>query len=309
MRCSCPKCNSAIQLDIREIPADGSFNKCPECGTGFLLRKESFACRALRKGDNLTCAECGSQLGPAIFCQNCHALYPDYHVTETTSAAKNQFGKLLAKLGAINKITFSKSSKPSHQEYIPSPEAKSPPPAAKGRGQQTTFILTCLILIVALAAGGFYYYQNKKETEYGEKYVRAVFFIKAAANTNKKIATKIASDWKSAATPQPPKLSALDLKSLNSAKTDVEIIMNELPKTPTKFAASRDALGKFLDSYKKMQSLNESPAGTADSFAEAAAKLDDEFRKSGSAMKNGFPQKLAEAFTEGKKKYKPLNDM
>jgi len=310
MRCSCPKCNSAIELDIREIPADGSFNKCPECGTGFLLRKESFACRALRKGDNLTCAECGSQLGPAIFCQNCHALYPDYHATETSSAAKKQFGRILATLSAINKIGASKGSKPSHHEYKPSADTKSAAPAAKkGGGQQTAFILTCLILLVALGAGGFFYYQNKKDNEYGEKYVRAIFVIKSAADMNKNLSAKIVSDWKAAATPQAPKLAAGEQKSLNSAMKDVDLVMQELPDAPEKFIASREALGTYLDNYKKMQSLNSSPSGTADSFAEAATKLDGEFRKSGTAMKSGFPQKLAEAFAEGKKKYKPLNDI
>jgi len=309
MRCSCPKCNSTIELDIREIPADGSFNKCPECGTGFLLRKESFACRALRKGDNLTCAECGDQLGPAIFCQNCHALYPDYHVTETSSAAKNQFGKLLARLSVINKLGAPRTARQTHHEHAPSADVKKAPSAAKTPSQQLTFILTCLVLLVALGAGGFFYYHNKKEKDYSEKYVRAIFVIKLAADLNKKISTKTVSDWKSAGLPQPPKLSALDQKSLGNAKKDVDIIMQELPPPPKKFSVSRDALGKYLDTYKKMQSLNTAPAGTADSFAEAAAKLDDEFRKSGTAMKNAFPEKLAEAFAEGKKKYRPLNDM
>jgi len=309
MRCSCPKCNAAVELDNREVPADGSFNKCPECGTGFLLRKESFARRALHRGENSSCTECGDQLGPATFCQNCHALYPDYYVTEISSAAKNQFGKLLSKLSAINKITATKGSRPSHQEYIPSPDAKPSTSATKGRGQQSAFILTCLILLVALGAGGFFYYQNKKNTEYGEKYVRAIFVIKLAAEMNNKLSAKIVSDWKAAATPQPPKLAAGEQTSLNSAKKDVDLVMQELPEAPEKFSASRDALGKYLEAYQKMQSLNTSPAGTADSFAEAATKLDSEFRKAGTAMKNGLPEKLAEAFAEGKKKYKPLNDM
>ena len=96
MTCTCPKCNAEIELDPADIPAEGSFNKCSACNTNLEIRKESFAKRALYKSTEISCAECGSPPGTSIYCQNCHAIYPEILVIETSSAAKKQFGKILA---------------------------------------------------------------------------------------------------------------------------------------------------------------------------------------------------------------------
>lgn len=308
MRCSCPKCNSVIDIDSKDIPADGSFSNCPECGAGYNLHQESFAHRALRKGDEITCAECGSVLGPATFCQACHALYPDYFVTESSSAAKNQFGKILGKFNSLSKISLSGTAKNKHHERA-HVVGTSAPSGGKGPSQRSTLMIVGLVVLVILGTGGFFYYQDKVEKEYAAKYIGTVFTLKTAADMNKRISAQIVTDWKASGMPQPPALSADVQKSLKSAKTDVDKVMKSFPKIPKKYLASKEALDKFNAAYKNMQSLNEAPSGTIDSFTNAATKLADDFRKSGAAIKSSMPEKLATAFAEGKKMYPNLSDM
>lgn len=308
MKCSCPKCNAGIDLGIQEIPAEGFFNKCPECSAGYLLKKESFARRALSRGNNITCAECGNELGPAIYCQNCHALYPDYYATEASSAAKKQLGKIIAILGSINRLGKTRKITYHHEKYTPA-ATKLNVKGTKHTGKPLQLTVISLILLVLLCSGGYFYYKNKLETSYCNKFISAVYIVKSAADLNINISKKISSDWKATQAPLAPKLSPADQSSIKGAMSDVELIMKELPKTPKKYEANRASLDKLYGSYMKLQTLTLSPTGTADTFAETTRKLDGEFRANGSALKSGLPEKLADAFEHGKKKYKPLNDM
>lgn len=301
MKCSCPKCSTAINLDIQEIPTEGFFSKCPDCGVGYLLKQESFARRALRKVDTITCAECGGELGSENYCQSCHALYPDYYATEAISAAKNKLGKLFTKFKGGKRS--SETSAPTH--YVPANASA----ASKAKGQPLQLAVIGLVLLALLGSGGYFYYQHKMETEYCEKFVRVVSFIKSANDLNNKIISNVSTDWRARQTPSAPTLSPKDKGSLSRAKADVDLVMKELTKTPEKYAANQASLGSYYDTYIKMHSLTSAPTGSLDSFTEATKKLDDEFHKTGSALKSGLSGKLAEAFTEGKEKYRELSDM
>jgi len=301
MKCSCPKCSAAINLDIQEIPTEGFFSKCPECGSGYLLKQESFARRALRKVDTITCAECGGELGLTNYCQSCHALYPDYYATETISAAKNKLGKFLTRFKTVKRV--SETAAPTHYQPLTAPAA------SKAKGQPLQFAVIGLILLALLGSGGYFYYQHKLETEYCQKFVRVISVIKSANDLNNRINTKVLTDWRARQTPAAPILSPADKGSLSRAKADVDLVMQQLTKTPEKYAANKASAGRFYDVYIKMHALTSAPTGSPDSFAEATKKLDDEFRKTGSALKSELSGKLVAAFEEGKKKYRDLGDM
>lgn len=305
MNCFCPKCNASIAPDLPEIPSDGAFVKCPECSASFNLQRESFAKRALRRGDAITCAECGNPPGPTVYCQHCHVLYPDYYATETTSAAKKKLDKLLSSLRRSKKKAA--PAKQSH-EYRP---GAAPAPAAKGLKLpgKLQLAVTIIVLVALIGGGGFYYYRDKIETEYATNYVRTIFIIKTTADINIRLSTKLVNDWRASLSPAAPRFTSQEQKSLTSGKSDADILMKRIGEPPKRLIASQDPIKKFYDSYVKLYDLNSIPPTSLDTYATTAKKLEDDFRKSGRELKGSLPPKIAESFKESLSKYKNLNDL
>src|SRR5512136_611053 len=107
MTCTCPKCKAEIEL--AEIPPESSSHKCSACNANLEIRKESFAKRALYKSSEISCAECGNPPGTSIYCQSCHAIYPEILVIEASCGAKKQLGKIIASLNLLKKINVGPS--------------------------------------------------------------------------------------------------------------------------------------------------------------------------------------------------------
>lgn len=309
MHCSCPKCNTEISLDIQELPEDGYYGKCPECGVAYILRRESFAYRALRRDEKITCALCGKNPGTSIYCKHCHGLYPNFHVTESGTAASKSLAKTIAKLKSFRKVGNRSTSTYHHLDL---PSTATPKKATKGvklPGQPVQLAATLLIILALLAGGGYFFYQDKLEREYCDKFVRAVYAVKSLTDLHITTCNKIASDWKALQTPQAPNPSPAEKGTINRAIKDLELAMNALPKTPEKYSANKTALDSFYAEYKKVETLTMTPSGTPDSFAEAVKNLATASSKSGSSLKNGLQGKLADTFATAQSKYKPLKDM
>lgn len=307
MNCFCPKCSANIPPPMTEVSAEGTFLKCPECSAGFSLQRESFANRALRKGKMISCAECGSQLGPTIYCPDCHAIYPDYLVTETSSAAKKKLARLLASLTGSGKKKAAQASF-RHEER----GATAPPAAARGArspGNPLKLAIAIIVLLALIGGGGFYYYQDKTEKEYAEKYVRALSGIKTAGDRAVKISTKLVNEWRTLQTPTPPPLTSQEIKSLAGGKSDLEIILKRIEEPPEKFAPSHEAIKKYHLSYLKLNALLSTPPGSLDSLANSAKKLEDDFRKAGREMKAGLPPKIADQLNKSSELNKSLKEI
>jgi hypothetical protein len=304
MNCSCPKCKNRVTPDVPVIPAEGCFTKCPECNTGFQVRTESFARRALHKGDDISCANCGSSLGPSIYCPGCHALYPDYLVTESSSAASRQLGRILAIFKKSIKLGSKAPKAPSHRD-VSGPEPKRA--GIKLPGKPLQLAVSLVIVIACIGGGGFFYYQNKVETETAENYVRALFGIKSIRDLSIKVSTKVVTDWKN----QPattPRLSAGELTSLTRARADIDILMKRLESTPEKFAPSKAALLKLNDTSIKLQNSATSPAGSPTTYGDNVKKWDDEFSRTAGEVKSTMLPRITETFNASKTKYKSLQD-
>lgn len=301
MRCLCPKCNAHIELDLDNIPAEGSFNKCPQCSAGFLVNRVSFAKRALHKGDEITCAECGTTPGTAIFCQNCHAIYPDFYVAESSSAAKKQVGKIF---GFFNKLNApgKTSGKAVSTDY-----GSVAPQKVKG-SKRSGLAATLVAVLVLSLAGGYFWYKNKLETAYVENYVRTLFVIKSATDLDLKTCARISTDWKASMLPNPPQPTGAELNYMTGANKDVETLLISIGKAPEKFKTNSDDISKLAGVYKKLHAFATKPAGSIDSFSATTALLDEEFRKSAGSLKSRLPEKISTTLADSKKKYKSLED-
>lgn len=308
MKCSCPKCKTDISEDLAEIPDDGVLLRCAACNTNFNLKKESFARRALRRGEDITCAECSSQLGPAIYCQSCHALYPDYYITETTSAAKKQLGKVLTKFKSINRLGKARTVSHQQSKYMPAATAKKKTKGIKLLNNPAQLALTLGILLVILGGFGFYYYQQKIENEYMGNYVKALFVIKTSEDYNIKLCEKIAVDWRTRQSATAPAPIAAERTFLSRGLKDSETTLNKARKAPKKYTASAEALVHLHEIYKKHQTLTASPTGSLESFAAASKTLENDFRKSAIALKSVLPEKLSAKLDAAKTKFKELQN-
>lgn len=304
MTCSCPKCNDQIALDPIDIPVEGSFNKCSACGTNFVVQKESFARRALHKSAEISCAECGSQPGASIYCQNCHAIYPDFLVFDTSSATKRQLGRLSKALSAFNNLKLGGSAKPSIDRYSASPSkpVKSSGFQLSGKSAQVIIIMAIISL---LCGGGYYWYQDKLATAFTGNYVRAILGIKMARDLDLRISARIATAMKTGATSA---LTAAEQKSAASAKNDVDALMKVIDKVPGKFTVSNDSLNKLYAAYSELHTAVTVPMGSADIYAGTVKNIDDDFRKSAQELKSGLPEKISNQLGVSSKKFKALQD-
>jgi len=302
MTCTCPKCKAEIELDVTEIASASSFNKCSACNANLEVRKESFAKRALYNSSDISCAECGNPPGTSIYCQSCHAIYPEILIIETSSATKKQLGKILASLNLLKNIKVGPSK--SHQESY-----GTAPATGKGKGKlpgqpaQLAVILT--VLLVTAIVGGYFWYQNKIATEYSRKYVRTLLVIKTARDLEINLSGRLTTTWQ---TGGKATLTGAELKSVTLAKKDVDNLMKQPGKIPGKFTASNDALKKLYDSFDKLHAAATTTAGTSDTYAAAVKKEDEEFMKSARELKAGLPEKISVTLSESRKTHKALQD-
>jgi hypothetical protein len=306
MTCSCPKCNAQIEFDPTDISSDGLASKCAECGANFAIRKESFAKRALHKSDEISCAECGSNPGSSIYCQSCHAIYPDFLVIDTSSAAKRKMGKLLASLQRLKNLRLGGAAHPSLETYTTAPSAPG-----KGRGlpligAPAQLVAVLVVLIVVLVGGGYYWYQDKQETNYSLSFIRALVGVKIAKDFEIGISERLVAAMKSGASAS---LTPAEQKSATSAKKDVDTVMKRIDNVPKKFTTSNDSLKKLYDSYSNLHDTITSPAASADIYSGAVKKADDDFRKNTRELKAGLPERISTQLAETSKKYKALQDL
>lgn len=304
MTCSCPKCNAQIEFDPTVIPAEGLFDRCAECHAHFIIRKDSFAKRALLKGDEISCTECGQHPGSSIYCQNCHAIYPDFLVIETTSATKKRLGKILAYFGILKSLKIGSAAKPSLDVYhdLPSTAKKTKDFKLFGKLAPSAIIIAT---ILALSAGGYYWNQNNLATKYSQNYVRALLGIKIARDYAITITNRVANDMKVGG---PSTLTTAEKKAATSAKTDVDTLIQRMGKAPVKFTDSDNAIKQLNESYTMLHATVTSPVGMSDTYSAAVKQMDDKFKASASTLKATLPEIISTQLAASTKKYKPLQD-
>jgi len=303
MTCTCPKCKAEIELDVTEIAAASSFNKCSACNANLEVRKESFAKRALYKSSDISCAECGNPPGTSIYCQSCHAIYPEILIIETSSATKKQLGKILASLNLLKNIKVGPSK--SYQESYSTAPAAGKGKGVKLPGQPAQLAVILAVLLVTAVVGGYFWYQNKIATEYSQKYVRTLLAIKTARDLEINLSGRLTTTWK---TGGKAILTGAELKSVTLAKKDIDNLMKQPGKIPGKFTTSHDALKKLYDSFDKLHAATITTSGTSDTYAAAVKKEDEEFMKSVRELKTGLPEKISATLSEGRKTHKALQD-
>ncbi len=306
MTCTCPKCKAEFEFDVTAIPAEGSFDKCSACNVNLVIRKESFAKRALYKSSEIACAECGSPPGISIYCENCHAIYPEILLIETSSATKKQLGKILASLNLLRNLKLTATAKSHKEGFSPTPASGKTKGKGVKLGSPLQVALTLLLILGVVAAGGYFWYQDKVATEYSENYVKAIMGMKSARDFEIKTSNSLAGSWKAGGVAT---LAEKEVKLLASSRKDVDTLMKRIGKVPPQFTASNEAIIKLNNSFGKLHAAVTDTSGTSDIYAVTVRKNDDEFLSSAKALKAGLAGKLADIFNESARKYKTLQDL
>lgn len=305
MTCTCSKCNAEIAFDVATIPVDGSFTKCSACNSNLEIRKESFAKRALYKSTEISCAECGNPPGTSIYCENCHAVYPEILVIKTSSAAKKQIGKLLASLDILKNIKLKAPVKSHKESFSPSPLPGKGKAAKRPGSNARMVVILVLVFLVASLAGGYFWHQDKIATEYSQNYVRTLLAIKTARDFEINVSNRIVTNMKTGMTAT---LTAAELKSVTSGMKTIDTLMQSLGKVPAKYSANHEAINKLSVSFGKLHASVTTTSGSSDIYAGSVKKLDDELMQNARDLKSGLPKKISETLAASSKKYKALQD-
>jgi len=306
MTCSCPKCDEQITLDSSDIPSEGSFNKCSACSTSFVVNKGSFACRALHKGDTISCAECGSNPGASIYCQHCHVMYPDFLFIETSSPMKRKISKILSSLNALKNFKLGGTTKVYGNSYSGEPFSQGQAKAVNSTARPAQLLVVVAVIIALLAGGGYYWYQDKLAAKYTENYIKALLGVKMARDLDLKFSSRLSVDMKTGASPI---LTAIEQKAAVSAKNDVDTLMKRIDNVPAKFTASQNSLTRLYDSYSKLHTAVTSPAGSSDQFSTSINNIDADFKNNARELKSGLPEKISTQLSITSKKFKALQDL
>jgi len=302
MKCSCPKCDANIQVDLPHVPENGTAAPCPECNSRFWVHKESFACRALKKEGKLYCAQCSNELNHQIVCPSCGVLFPDYCVVQTSKPVKRQLKKA--------RSTFSFSMLPTQQKRPQiSPSGKS---SSKSRKSLVTIISLLMLVVVLSAVIVAGYNKRKVEQDFTRYYVLAIYGIKTGADLDLKQCAKFSNDWGTtmkAGQNVQPRISPEDESRLSKVKVEVDKYMQRLDKPPKKFITANAKIAKLYGIYTQLNSLTLAPPNSLGGFTDSVTKTGNDFQQAVQEFKTALPTELSAEIDKAKARYRGLRDL
>ncbi|MFZ3207473.1 MAG: hypothetical protein WA140_01390 [Geobacteraceae bacterium] len=310
MKCSCPKCDAGVELDLSQIPAEGISGKCPACNARYLISKESFVRRALRKAGEINCSNCGTALDHSLHCPSCWILFPDYFFAETPQTARKKILKILQAIKNLElsfKPTYTQSYRSERTTYAITPK--------HGVKYSKAFFIKATLVVLALflaIGGGSYFIGLKAQRQYSANFFLALYVITAGTDLSLQTCSKLSTEWKTRmgrGQNVNPLISAEDEIRLNKIKGEVEKIMQKLNKPPRKFANIKNNLAKLNGIYLSSYSLALTPSDNISGLNDSANSLLNDFKQATQELKASLPKELAEDLPVAKAKYKSLRDI
>ncbi len=304
MTCTCPKCQAQIDIDVSQLPGNGTFTPCPECKSRFWVNNETYARMALRKEGSIYCDRCGNELTHSIVCSGCGVMYPDYYMVQSSKPPRRQ----------VEKSSFlpSFSLRPAKQHYAytsyTGPEKTRPLPS-----KALPMRLGLATLLVLVAAGiGYFYYVKKTEQIYAKNYMRALYIIKSGTDITLNTCAEISSDWQKnmdQGQNAAPHISTDVESRLNRIKDSSDRYMQILKKSPKKFVKSNEKLARLYAVYITTYNLAVSPSGSMANYNSLANKSQNDFNVALQELKGSLAPQLSSELQVAKAKYKGLRDI
>ena len=315
MTCSCPKCAAKIELDIQQIPEDGTTITCPGCKASFQITHESVARRAYRKPDETHCIKCGNHLGNSVHCPACGTAFADYFVAETPEEARKRAKKSAEALRSLKNSSFEWKIKPAPSpRYQYTPRRPTPRVTEKPQKKSPRLALAVisLIVVVASAAAGYTMYSHSQaRRQYAEVYFKALYAIKAGTDLNLKSCTRIADSWQASLNTGQnfaPRLTPQEEARLPEVKTQADKLILKLQEPPAKYAQSKEKLDKLNGIYSRSYALAFSRPASLANFSDSVNKVESDFKQTSQELKSTLPEELKEELQSATAKYRALRD-
>jgi hypothetical protein len=296
MKCTCPKCQGNIELDLPEVTKEGISVSCPLCKAVLTVHSESFGARALRKSGEISCASCGNELGPQMHCETCGTPFPTYLVT---CLGRKKGLKKSAKL-KIKSSPFKKQSKASSQ--LPTlddamAEAISKPRIVAGKSYSKNVVIavTVIVLLALVAAGTGFYSKKKTDTAYAKNFAGATYGMLVGVTKSRTICLDMATKWQAsieAGKPMAPRPGSADEKDLQAIRSKLDSIKAKFPQEPKKFKNCNQKLARMEAAYMKMQSLALLPGTSLPAFTDSIDNIDMEYKQATKELKSDLPAEL-----------------
>ena len=296
----CPKCDAKTQVDLSQIPEDGTSAKCPECNTRFWITKESFATRALKKEGKSLCYYCNNELNNYLDCPTCGVMYPDFCVVQISKPVKKK------KRTTSSAISFSIRPQRRTRGVVSQ--------QATHKSSKSILITSVVVALVAVLVVtlGVSYYKKQAEQQYASNFIQTLYGIKLGTDLNIRQCSTISANWKAkmdAGQKFDLNISDKDKSRMDSAKNDIDKLMQKLPKVPQKFSKANENLAKLYGIYTKSYSLAAAPSGTLPVFTDSAGKLESEFKQTAQELKASLSAELADKYQKALPKYKELQSL
>jgi hypothetical protein len=310
MKCTCPKCHADIELELPEVTEEGIPGSCPACKAHLTIHTESFGGRAYRKSSEISCASCGNQLGPKMYCQSCGTPFPSYLVASLgRKRTRRKSTKIKLKSSPFKSNT--RTSALDMSDILARSAAlkefeKSPTKSKK-------IIATSLAVLLALAVvGAAFYFKKVPEQKYTRNFVMATYVIQVGADKSRKVCQRIATDWKAktdAGQTYIPRASADEEKDLNTIRIKLDSAKANLTVEPNKFKDCTEKLEKLENSYSKLSTLALSPGNSLQAFTDSTSKLDNEYKQVSKKFKLTIPGEMLEDLNLASKKFRGLRPL
>jgi len=316
MKCTCPKCQGNIELDLPHVTEEGTSASCPLCKAALTVHSESFGARALRRSGEISCASCGNELGPQLHCVTCGIPFPMYLVT----CLGRKKGHIKSSKVKLKSNPFKKKYDTSNQ--LPSLDdalnqesrgtVKKPGSDQKKYSRSVVIAAGLIVLLAVIAAGTGFYSVRKAEKAYMRNFARTSYGIQVGMDTSRTVCVRMAAEWQAnitAGNSSTVRPSMADEKKLNSISAKVESMKAKYSVEPKKFQNCNQKLAGIEGAYKKMQTLALSPGKSLPAFTDSINKIDAEYKKSADTFKTELPEELMKELQAAAKIYRGLKPL
>lgn len=307
MRCTCPKCNSNINLELPDVPESGAYIKCTECRAKLLVRKESFAGKACWKSEETSCIHCGSHLAHSIVCPNCSTLFPDYIVNQPSrwKQSETEWWKIFE--------SPTRSRKPAINQACLNAKIKntSISGASYSKSSLVKAGITLLILVIIITGVGSYRIFQARQ-KYSEDFFLALYGIKTGSTMCFQSCSTISNAWNnniSTGRNNIPAINTDNFNKLQKIKAKVDVVMQRIENPPSKYFSSKVKLDNVYNIYSKLYVTTTSGKNNYNDFKNSISELDNNFSKAIVDFKSTIPQKLVDDFKIAQAKHKGLKDI
>ncbi len=295
-----------VEVDLSNIPENGTFMPCPDCKGRFWINRESYARMALRKDGKAYCDKCNNELTHSIVCTDCGIMYPDYYLVQASKPPRRKIEK-----PDLLSFSFSlKSAKPTYTyTYTPANEPR------KSATTPNIFLKRAgvAVLFVLLAIGiGVFYHMKKAEQLYAKNYMRALYTIKSGTELSLMTCAKISTEWRKnteMGQKYAPHIDSEDETRLKMVKDTADRFMKLLNKPPKKYNNSSLKLANLYETYKKTHAMALTPPNSLTDLTISADKAKNDFLTAAQDLKNNLPAELSSELKLAQIKYKGLRDI